>query len=165
MPAREARVPRPRRIAICGGTAPSPEELRQAEAAGRALAEAGAILVCGGLGGVMAAACRGAADAGGTTIGVLPGHDSASANPWVGIPLASGLGEARNALVVAFADAVIAVGGSWGTLSEVALARATDRAVILVQPGLTAGLPLPVARDGPEAVAMALERCAAAGAA
>lgn len=160
---RAAMVPRPRRVAICGGSSPSQEELREAEAAGRALAEAGAILVCGGLGGVMAAACRGATDAGGTTVGVLPGREAAAANPWVSIPLASGMGEARNALVVAFAEAVIAVGGEWGTLSEVALARATDRTVILVRPGLTAGLPLPVAASGPDAVARALAECAVPG--
>ncbi len=156
-------VSRPRRVAVCGGSSPSREELREAEAAGRALAEAGAILVCGGLGGVMAAACRGASDAGGTTVGVLPGRDPAEANPWVSIPLASGLGEARNALVVAFAEAVIAIGGEWGTLSEVALACATRRAVILVRPGLTAGLPLPVAESGSDAAARALAECGAPG--
>jgi len=163
---RPARVLRPPRIAVCGGSSPDAEEMREAEAAGRAIARAGAILVCGGLGGVMAAACRGASDEGGTTIGVLPGRDPAAANPWVGVPLATGMGDARNALVVSFADAVVAVGGAWGTLSEVALARVLERPVVLLRPGLARGLPLPVAADAAAAVEEALAACgvpAAAG--
>jgi uncharacterized protein (TIGR00725 family) len=157
---RPARVARPRRVAICGASAPDGEDLRAAEAAGRAVAEAGAILVCGGLGGVMAAACRGAADAGGLTIGVLPGRDPDDANPWVGVPLATGMGEARNALVAAFADAVVAIGGAWGTLSEVALARTMGRPVVLLRPGLTDGLPLDRAAGPEDAVRAALGACA-----
>lgn len=157
--ARPARVDRPPRIAVCGGSSPDPEELREAEAAGRAVADAGAILVCGGLGGVMAAACRGAADGGGVTVGVLPGADPSAANPWVSVPLATGMGEARNALVVAFADAVVAIGGAWGTLSEIALARATGRFVVVVRPRLAARLDLPGAADGASAVAAALAAC------
>ncbi|HSM37226.1 MAG TPA: TIGR00725 family protein [Longimicrobiales bacterium] len=158
---RPAQVPRPPRVAVCGGSAPDGEDLRAAEAVGRAVAEAGAVLVCGGLGGAMAAACRGAADAGGTTIGVLPGADPAAANPWVAIPLATGMGEARNALVVAFADAIVAIGGAWGTLSEVALARAMGRPVVLLRPGLTDGLPLALASGPAEAVDAALRALAA----
>ena len=105
-------------------------EADAAEAVGRALAEAGAVVVCGGLGGVMAAACRGATDAGGTTVGILPGATRADANPWLSVAIATGLGEARNALVVRAADAVIAVGGSYGTLSEIALALKAGKRVI-----------------------------------
>ena len=104
--------------------------LAAAEQVGRLLAEAGAIVVCGGLGGVMEAACRGAATAGGLTIGLLPGGDRADANGFVTIALATGLGEMRNALLVRCADAVIAIGGSAGTLSEIALAVRTGKAVI-----------------------------------
>lgn len=89
---------------------------------GRRLAEAGAVLVTGGLGGVMAEASRGAAEAGGVVVGLLPGGDAREANQWVGVPLPTGLGEGRNLLVVAAADSVISIGGSWGTLGEVALA-------------------------------------------
>ena len=80
------------------------------------------MIVCGGLGGVMEAACRGAKEAGGTTVGILPGADRAAANPFVDVAIPTGLGEARNALVVRAADAVIAIGGGYGTLSEIALA-------------------------------------------
>jgi uncharacterized protein (TIGR00725 family) len=101
-----------------------------AEAVGRAIATAGAILVCGGLGGVMAAACRGARAAGGATIGILPGPDTSAANSDVQIPIATGMGEARNVIIVRTADAVIAVGGEYGTLSEIALARKAGRVVV-----------------------------------
>lgn len=101
-----------------------------AEAVGRLLAEAGAVVVCGGLGGVMAAACRGAAGVGGTAVGLLPALDRADANPWVTVALPTGLGEARNALVVRAADAVVAVGGGYGTLSEIALALRTGVPVV-----------------------------------
>src|SRR4051794_41645128 len=109
-------------IAIVGpGSAESPE-LEAAEEAGAAVAEAGAGVVCGGLGGVMEAACRGARSRGGLTLGLLPGLDREAANGWVVVAVPTGLGEARNALVVRAADAVVAVGGGWGTLSEIALA-------------------------------------------
>ena len=97
-------------------------EAQAAEAVGHGLAEAGAIVVCGGLGGVMEAACRGAREAGGTTVGILPGSDRADANAFVDIAIATGLGEARNALIVRAVDALVAVGGEYGTLSEIALA-------------------------------------------
>jgi hypothetical protein len=110
-------------IAVIGGGGPvSPSQVAAAETVGRAVAEAGAVVVCGGLGGVMEAACRGARRAGGTTVGILPYTDRADANPYVDIAIPTGLGEARNALVVGAADAVVAVAGEYGTLSEIALA-------------------------------------------
>jgi uncharacterized protein (TIGR00725 family) len=86
--------------------------------------------VCGGLGGVMEAACRGARSGGGLTLGLLPGGDREEANGWVLVPVPTGLGEARNALVVQAADALVAVGGGWGTLSEIALALKLGRPVV-----------------------------------
>jgi uncharacterized protein (TIGR00725 family) len=101
-----------------------------AEAVGRDLAARGAVLVCGGLGGVMEAACRGAKEAGGLTVGILPGTDRAAANAFVEVAIPSGLGEARNALVVRAVDALIAVGGGYGTLSEIALALKAGKRVV-----------------------------------
>ncbi len=110
-------------IAVIGGGGDvASAHTNLAEKVGHAVADAGAVLVCGGLGGVMEAACRGAQRAGGTTVGILPGDDRADANPHVDIAIATGLGEARNALVVRAADAVVAVAGEYGTLSEIALA-------------------------------------------
>jgi uncharacterized protein (TIGR00725 family) len=109
-------------IAVIGGSDPLSDAIGTAESVGAALAAAGAVVVCGGLGGVMAAACRGAKSVGGLTVGVLPGNDPAEANPWVDVAIPTGLGEARNALVVGSASAVIAVEGEYGTLSEIALA-------------------------------------------
>ena len=100
-----------------------------AEDVGRLLAEAGAVVVTGGLGGVMEAASKGAREAGGTTLGILPGSDRRDANPWVTVAVPTGMGEARNALVVRAADGLIAVGGEWGTLSEIALARTAGKPV------------------------------------
>jgi uncharacterized protein (TIGR00725 family) len=117
-------------VAVVGPGDASPEELHAAEAIGRGIAQAGDMLVCGGLGGVMAAACRGAFEAGGMTIGILPGHDRAAANEWVRVALPTGLGELRIGLVVRAADVVVAVGGAYGTLSEVALALKTGVPVI-----------------------------------
>jgi uncharacterized protein (TIGR00725 family) len=97
---------------------------------GRELGGRGAVLVCGGLGGVMEAACRGAKEAGGTTVGILPGMDRAAANPYVDVAVPTGLGEARNALVVRAADALVAVGGGYGTLSEIALALKAGKRVV-----------------------------------
>ena len=106
-------------IAVIGGGQCSKEEARQAEEVGRELARRGAILVCGGLGGIMRAACKGASSEGGTTVGILPGNSIQAANPYVQIPIVTGLGEARNVIVVKSAQAVIAIGGSYGTLSEI----------------------------------------------
>jgi uncharacterized protein (TIGR00725 family) len=97
---------------------------------GRDLAARGAVLVCGGLGGVMEAACRGAKEAGGLTVGILPGTDRVAANAFVEVAIPSGLGEARNALVVRAVDALIAVGGGYGTLSEIALALKAGKRVV-----------------------------------
>src|SRR3954463_1662664 len=117
-------------IAVVGAGEASGDQARDAEAVGRALGDAGAVLVCGGLGGVMEAACRGAKAAGGTTVGILPGDDRAHANDYVDVALATGLGEARNALIVRAVDALIAVGGEYGTLSEVALALKAGKPVV-----------------------------------
>ena len=116
------------------GAGESEEEiLRAAEEVGRRIAEAGALLICGGRGGVMEAASRGAAEAGGTVIGVLPTLSPADANPYVTHAVATGIGEARNLAVVASGEAVIAVGGEWGTLSEIAHARKIGRPVVAIQ--------------------------------
>jgi len=117
-------------VAVCGSGAEEALSNRLAEEVGRLLAARGATLVCGGGGGVMAAACRGALGAGGTTVGILPGGDPAAANPYVQIAVATGMGHARNAIIVQTADVVIAVGGAFGTLSEIALARACGRPVV-----------------------------------
>lgn len=110
-------------MAVVGpGSGATADELDAAEQIGRLLAEAGAVIVCGGLGAVMEAACRGARSAGGLTVGILPGRDRRDANPFVEVAVPTGLGETRNALVVRAADAVVAVGGAYGTLSEIALA-------------------------------------------
>ncbi|MBI2303487.1 MAG: TIGR00725 family protein [Chloroflexi bacterium] len=109
-------------IAVIGGARCSSQVCRLAEEVGAELAKRGAVLVCGGLGGVMEAACRGAKKMGGTTVGILPGGDGKAANPYVDIPIVTRLGYARNALVVQSAQAVIAVDGSYGTLSEIAFA-------------------------------------------
>ncbi len=112
-----------RYIAVVGGGGRVPPSVRgAAEDVGRAVAEAGAVLVCGGLGGVMEAACRGAHAGGGLTVGILPGRDRTDANRHVDVAIPTGMGEARNALVVRAADAVVAVDGEYGTLSEIALA-------------------------------------------
>ncbi len=107
-------------IAVIGGSDPSAQEARLAEEVGRELAKQGATLVCGGLGGVMEAACKGAQAEGGVTIGILPGDNRRAANPYVQIPIPTGIGYARNIAVVKSSQAVIAVGGSYGTLSEIA---------------------------------------------
>jgi uncharacterized protein (TIGR00725 family) len=109
-------------IAVIGGSRPNKKEKELAFQVGKELALHGAILVCGGLGGVMEAACRGAQENGGLTIGILPGDSSATANPYVEIPIVTGLGYARNIAVVKTARAVIAVGGAYGTLSEISFA-------------------------------------------
>lgn len=119
-----------RYVAVVGPSACTPAEADTAERLGRALAERGDVVLCGGGDGVMAAASRGAAQAGGVVVGILPGDDRHAANPWVTIAVATGLGELRNGLIVRAADAVVAVGGSWGTLSEVALAVRTGVPVV-----------------------------------
>ena len=117
-------------VAVVGPGDASPAELESAELIGRGIAQGGDVLVCGGLGGVMAAACRGAVSAGGMTVGILPGSDRSAGNEWLTVAIPTGLGELRNGLVIRAADAVIAVGGAYGTLSEVALALKTGVPVI-----------------------------------
>jgi uncharacterized protein (TIGR00725 family) len=117
-------------VAVVGPGRADAAETELAESVGRALAARGAVLVCGGLGGVMEAACRGASGSGGTTVGILPGLDRAQANPHVQVAIPTGLGEARNALVVRAADALIAIAGEWGTLSEIAFAMKTGKPVV-----------------------------------
>ena len=108
----------------------------RAEDVGRLLAERGCTVICGGLGEVMAAAARGAKAAGGTTIGILPGTSRTDANEWIDHVIVTGLGHARNAVVAASGDAVIAIGGAYGTLTEIGFARVLDRPVVIVEPGL-----------------------------
>lgn len=110
------------RVSVIGGSTVEDEEYDTARQLGKALAERGHTAVCGGLTGVMEAVCRGAREAGGETIGILPGEDRGAANEYVETTIATGMGNARNALVVLNGDAAIAVDGSTGTLSEIALA-------------------------------------------
>ena len=117
-------------VAVVGPGDATADQERLAEAVGRGLAQRGTVVVCGGLGGVMAAACRGARSAGGMTVGILPGEDRSSANEWVEIAIPTGLGELRNGLVVRAADALIAIGGGTGTLSEIALALKAELPVV-----------------------------------
>jgi uncharacterized protein (TIGR00725 family) len=117
-------------VAVVGPGQASPDELHRAEEIGAGLAAAGAVVVTGGLGGVMEAACRGARSKHGHTLGILPGEDRGAANGWVEIAVTTGMGELRNGLVVRAADAVVAVGGGHGTLSEVALALKIGRPVV-----------------------------------
>jgi uncharacterized protein (TIGR00725 family) len=120
-------------VAVVGpGDAATEAECMTAREVGRRLAEAGCVLVNGGLGGVMAAAAAGAAEAGGTSIGLLPDVDRSAAAPDLTATIPTGLGELRNAIIVRSVDAVIAVGGSWGTMSEVALAMRTGKPVVSV---------------------------------
>jgi uncharacterized protein (TIGR00725 family) len=117
-------------IAVIGGGQCTKVEAKQAETIGKELAKRGITLICGGLGGVMEAACRGAVSEGGITIGILPGDNTKLANPYVEIRIATGLGEARNLAIVKTAQAVIAVGGEYGTLSEIAFALKSNKPVI-----------------------------------
>jgi len=117
-------------LAVIGSASCDDLVAAQAEAVGREIARRGAVLVCGGRGGVMEAACRGAKAEGGTTVGILPGPDRGAANPYVDVPIVTGLGEARNAVVVRAADAVIAISGGYGTLSEIGLALKMGRPVV-----------------------------------
>jgi uncharacterized protein (TIGR00725 family) len=117
-------------IGVIGDSSCSPKEAKLAETVGELLAQRGATIVCGGLGGVMEAVCRGAKSKGGLTVGILPGKNSSTANPWIDIPVVTGLGEARNAVVAKSAQAIIAIGGNYGTLSEIAYALKSSISVI-----------------------------------
>jgi uncharacterized protein (TIGR00725 family) len=149
-------------ISVIGAGQASDDEAAAAEEIGRLIAEAGAILVCGGLGGVMDAAARGCETAGGTSVGILPGDDRTHGSPHLTVRVATGLGEARNAIVARAADAVIAVGGEFGTLSEIAFALKMGKPVVglgtwsLDLEGLP-GDPLQRAATPADAVAKALE--------
>lgn len=111
------------------------EHEARAEEVGRLLAERGCTVVCGGHGEVMAAAARGARSVGGTTIGILPGESHADASPWIDHVVVTGIGHARNLAVAASGHGVVAVGGSWGTLAEIAFARRLGRPVVALEPG------------------------------
>jgi uncharacterized protein (TIGR00725 family) len=147
------------RIAVIGGSRPGRQAADSAFEVGRLLARAGAVVVCGGLGGVMEAACRGAREEGGFVIGILPGGSPAEANPWVDVPIATGLGYTRNALVVMNADAVIAVDGEYGTLSEIAYGKIHGKKVVGLGTWDVKGIIIAATAD--EAVRMALEGSAA----
>ena len=131
------------------------EHEQRAEEVGRLLAERGCTVVTGGRGEVMAAAARGAKAAGGTTIGVLPGETRTGANEWIDHAVVTGIGHGRNLAVVASGDAVIAVGGRWGTLAEIGFARVLGRPVVIVEPGWELE-GLPRAATPSEAVELAL---------
>ena len=117
-------------IAVIGGSQCSPQEAELAEAVGREIARQDAILVCGGMGGVMEATCKGAQSEGGITIGILPGESRHLANPYVQVPIVTSIGYARNVIVVKSAQAVIAIGGNYGTLSEISHALQSGIPVI-----------------------------------
>jgi uncharacterized protein (TIGR00725 family) len=117
-------------VSVIGGSRCSRRESELAEEVGAELARRGVTLICGGLTGVMAAACRGAHQAGGTTVGILPGTRREDANPYVDIPIVTTIGEARNVIVVCSGQAVIAIGGEYGTLSEVAYALRNKTPVV-----------------------------------
>jgi hypothetical protein len=119
-------------VAVVGPSSSTAAQDETAERLGAELARRGHAVVCGGGGGVMAAVSRGAAAQGGLVVGLLPGHDRAEGNPHLTVAIPTGLGELRNGLVVRAADAVVAVGGSWGTLSEVALAVRTGVPVVAI---------------------------------
>jgi uncharacterized protein (TIGR00725 family) len=153
-------------IGVIGGEQASVRALAQAEAVGAELARRGCTLICGGRGGVMEAACRGARSAGGLTIGVLPGTDRAEMNPYVDLPIVSGVGRARNLIIVLSADAVIAIDGGYGTLSEIGYALQYAKPLVglstwsLTQAGVE-GIPMLLSEDPVEAVALAMAAAAA----
>ena len=117
-------------VAVAGSGETIPELEGMAEEVGAELARLGAVVVCGGLGGIMEGACRGARSAGGTTIGILPGTDRRAANPYVDVAIPTGMGELRNGLIVHCSDALVAISGGFGTLSEIALALKAGKPVI-----------------------------------
>lgn len=148
-------------ITVVGPASCTDRQADTAEEVGKFIAERGAIVVCGGRGGVMEAACRGAVTVGGTTVGILPGSDISEGNPYLTVALPTGLGEARNALVARAGQAMIAIGGSYGTLSEIALALKAGRKVIGLETWSASDhagreLGLLTAKNAIEAVTMAL---------
>jgi uncharacterized protein (TIGR00725 family) len=145
----------PRYVAVCGASEATPTQLEAAREVGRLLAESGAIVINGGLGGVSGAASEGAARAGGTVVGMLPGTDRKGANPDLTISLPTGMGQARNVLIVTAAESVIAIGEGWGTLSEIAIARRLGRSVTALDSWSVKGLD--AVNTPEEAVKRALE--------
>ena len=150
-------------IAVIGRGTPDEELFALAEEVGRLIAEGGAVVVCGGMGGVMEGASRGAREAGGDVIGIVPGENPRDANPYVTHVVATGIGHARNLAVVASADAVVAIGGEWGTLAEIAFARRLEKRVAALRswtvsgPGeMEAGPGIEAAADPAQAVELAL---------
>lgn len=140
-------------LMISGPADATPGEADAAAGAGRWAAERGHVVVCGGLGGVMAAGARGAAEAGGVVVGLLPGTDRRDGNAWLTVAIPTGLGEMRNALLVRAADVVLCVGGSWGTLSELALAVRTGVPVVAL-----GTWPVADAASAPDAPGLTLAR-------
>lgn len=122
----------PRRVSVIGAGTCDAATAEIARRLGRLLARQGYVVVCGGLGGVMTAVCQGAREAGGRTIGILPGDDPKAANPFVDVPIVTGLGIARNVLVVKNGEAVVAVAGGAGTLSEIGVALKLGRPVVAI---------------------------------
>jgi len=120
-------------IGVIGGNHVDPQTYALAEEVGRRIARSGALLVCGGLGGVMEAACKGAREAGGLTVGILPGDDRRAANPYVAAPIATGLGMARNTIIVQASDVLIAISGSYGTLNEISAALNLGKPVVALE--------------------------------
>lgn len=145
-------------IAVIGGGTCTKDELTLAYETGQLVAARGAILVCGGLGGVMEGAARGAKSNGGVTVGILPGTDATAANSHIDVPLATGLGEMRNFLIVRVAQALIAIGGGIGTLTEIAVAQRTQKPVIGLHDSFGNAIDMPRATSPVEAVNWALER-------
>ncbi len=145
-------------VAVVGGSTCTTEQAAWAAMVGRLLAEQGAVVVCGGLGGVMEAAARGAKAGQGLTIGILPGSDPADGNQYIDLPLATGMGEMRNALIVRVAQAVIAIGGGWGTLSEIALAQRIGTPVVGLHDAFTGAVDIPRVPTPADAVRWALEQ-------
>ncbi|HEV8509244.1 MAG TPA: TIGR00725 family protein [Gemmatimonadales bacterium] len=143
-------------IAVIGGGTCTNEEATVAEETGRLLADRGAIVLCGGLSGVMEAVAKGARANGGTTVGILPGADPAAANVYIDVPLATGLGEMRNFLIVRAAHALIAIGGGIGTLSEIALAQRIGKPVVGLHDSFRNSIEIPRVVSAAEAVRWAL---------
>jgi len=144
-----------RYVAVCGASEATGTQLEAAREVGRLLAESGAIVINGGLGGVSGAASEGAARAGGTVVGFLPDTDRDGANPYLTVSLPTGMGQARNVLIVTAAESVIAIGEGWGTLSEIAIARRLGRSVTALDSWSVKGLD--VVKTPREAVKRALE--------
>jgi uncharacterized protein (TIGR00725 family) len=153
------------RIGVCGPHQAGADVLRLAEQVGAEIGRRGAILVCGGLGGVMEAAARGAKQAGGLTVGILPTPEADAANAFIDVPIPTGMGEARNVILVRAAQAVIAIAGAYGTLSEIAFALRLGVPVVGLETWQLRGPdgsvpPIIQAKTPVEAVARALEAAA-----